>query len=387
MYRRFSPYHRHTIYNNAERQRVQERLLTTLSEQPVTPVSATCSVCYETYVMQSNNIVEFMMPANCTHMFCFKCVLGMYNNAENIPRATVRCPMCQETATTWQSFFPNSVVSCKFIKKTADRVPYCQQFSDAMGILKKRYAALPEDISNNAAELREQLNRAQEEKTAELQRLKDAHDAKWNSSCRQISSLQKRVHELIELDDEFKNKIKSLERKNESLERKNESLQRQNNEYDIAIINNHKDYHRLKRQTEELEKAVSERLAEVRAANTKICCLEEKDRVSAKTIADLTQTVERLKSERASTSAVTVEFNNRNTDAALHQRFNSLLNSTFENMMLNERIITLQKEVFGSSSVPCHVNIGIKYNNNNNNNDDDDVILIEKIHDTITIDD
>ncbi|BBU37483.1 PE38 protein [Choristoneura diversana nucleopolyhedrovirus] len=368
MYRRFSPYYRHTIHNVNERRRVQERLLTSFNEKPVTPLSATCAVCLETYVMQSNNIVEFLMPINCTHMFCYKCVLGIYSNAMNVPRAIVRCPMCQETVTTWQSFFPNTVVSCKFIKKTADRVPSCQQFSDAVGILKKRYAPLTEDVPNNEGDLREQLNRVQQEKTAELQRLqsekaaelrrlKAAHDAAWESSCSQIASLQKRVT---------------------SLETKNEWLQRQNEEYVTGMCDNHIEKQSSKTKIVSLQ-------AEVTAANTKISSLEEKDNASAKTIADLTQTVQRLKSELASKSAVTIEFN-RNTNTALHQRFNSLLDSTFENMMLKDRIMNLRRDVFGAACGPCHVNIDIKCSGSGGSNDDD-LILIEDHNDTITIDD
>ncbi|AAA67993.1 pe38 [Choristoneura fumiferana multiple nucleopolyhedrovirus] len=344
MYRRYTPYYRHVIRNDNERQAVQERLLLSFNEKPVTPLSATCAVCYETYVMQSDNIVEFMMPSTCTHMFCYKCVLGLYRNAEvhaEMPRVGIGCPLCQKTVTAWRSFFPNAVVTCKFTKKTTD-VPVCQQFCDAVGILNKRYAALPGDIPNNEVELREQLNRVQEEKAAELQRMKAAHDAAWESSCRQIASLQKRVT---------------------SLETKNEKLQRQNQEYDEAICVNHLEKKRLQSQK------------------------EERDGASAKTIADLTQTVERLKSELASKSAVTVEFN-RNTDTPLYQRFNALLDSTFENMMLKDRIINLRKEVFGAACVPCRVDININCNDNNvNNDDDDDLILIEDHHDTITIDD
>ncbi|ABI13931.1 pe38 like protein [Anticarsia gemmatalis nucleopolyhedrovirus] len=113
MSNRYTPYER-----QRNRQQLQKTLLESFRLKPVTTFGATCSICLETYMMQSNNISEFLMPCNssCTHMFCYKCIMSMYSNVETA-RSNVNCPMCRKSITSWQAFFPNTSVSCKFTKK------------------------------------------------------------------------------------------------------------------------------------------------------------------------------------------------------------------------------------------------------------------------------
>ncbi|QBC75984.1 pe-38 [Neophasia sp. alphabaculovirus] len=199
MSNRYTPYE-----SQRNRQQLQKTLLESFKLKPVTAFGATCSVCLETYMMQSNNVTEFLMPFNssCTHMFCYKCIINMYSSVQTT-RSNVNCPMCRQNITSWQAFFPNTSVSCKFTKKAAGNVPAIEQFKDAVKVLQSRCAPTPDDLESANTEarqmLREQLNKLnQENKTLQetLNRNKTQHDNAWESSCTQISALQTRIREL-----------------------------------------------------------------------------------------------------------------------------------------------------------------------------------------------
>ncbi|AAQ91681.1 pe38 like protein [Choristoneura fumiferana DEF multiple nucleopolyhedrovirus] len=230
--------YRYTPYESQRnRQQLQKTLLESFRLNPVTAFGATCNICLETYMMQSNNVTEFLMPLNssCTHMFCYKCIISMYSNVDTT-RSNVNCPMCRQNITSWQTFFPNTSVSCKFTKKAAGNVPATQQFTDALKVLQSRCAPMPDDLESPNTEarqmLREQLNKLnQENKTLQetLNRNKTQHDIAWESSCAQISSLQKRISEL-EANPEVNslNKNRELEEKNRELEEKNREVKNKN---------------------------------------------------------------------------------------------------------------------------------------------------------------
>lgn len=295
---RYSPY---SIRNVQERRRIQDFLLSDFMKEPVTPLAATCAVCLETYTLQSNSIAEFLMPSNCTHVFCFKCVLNMYSAAMNVPRATIDCPMCKVNVTTWQSFFPHTVVSCKFVKKTGDRVPSCQQFKEALRVIRQRYAA-DDDAAvadPQPAVLQAQLRAATEETQRlreDLDRQKRAHDIAWDSSCQQVSALQARLADLqAQLD-------------------RSEALSR--------TLANHN-----------------------RAADAQL--------------RNLRQTVQRLQAAPAPVS-VNVEFNERALqNRELGERFRSHVYSVVADMMIEDSIRSLQTHMFGAACLPCNVNIEV----------------------------
>ncbi|AJD09170.1 pe38 like protein [Condylorrhiza vestigialis mutiple nucleopolyhedrovirus] len=201
MSNRYTPYE---SQRNRQQLQLQKTLLESFQLKPVTTFGATCSICLETYMMQSNNVIEFLMPFNstCTHMFCYKCIITMYSNVETT-RSNVNCPMCRQNITSWQSFFPNTLVSCKFKKMAAGNVPATQQFTDAIKVLQSRCAPTSDDLESTNTEarqmLREQLNKLiQENKTLQetLIKNKSQHDIAWESSCTQIFALQTRISEL-----------------------------------------------------------------------------------------------------------------------------------------------------------------------------------------------
>ncbi|AFY62813.1 PE38 [Samia ricini nucleopolyhedrovirus] len=206
---RYSPYN--SIRRRQERHRYNQQqalLMETFKKKPVESLFVTCAVCLDTYTTNSNTLIDFLMPTDCTHVFCYKCVLNLYSNAMNVPRATVACPMCNIDVTTWKSFFPNTVVSCKFVKRTADRVPAMQQFNEALKIIKNRHTVnIDEDASFNLetqlAEAKRETQRVQEAAERETQRVQEAsrrhireRDIAYASSCEQVASLQARLVEM-----------------------------------------------------------------------------------------------------------------------------------------------------------------------------------------------
>lgn len=105
---RYSPYNNY-YRRRQERQRYNQQqafLVETFKKKPVMSLLVTCAVCLDTYTTNSDTLIDFLMPTECTHVFCYKCVLNLYSNAMNVPRATVACPMCNIDVTTWKSFFP-----------------------------------------------------------------------------------------------------------------------------------------------------------------------------------------------------------------------------------------------------------------------------------------
>ncbi|AAC59151.1 PE38 [Orgyia pseudotsugata multiple nucleopolyhedrovirus] len=300
---RYSPYR---IRNVGERRRVQERLLSEFNSRPVTAVAAVCAVCLETYCVQSNNIIDFLMPSECTHLFCYKCVLNMYKNAMNVPRAAVSCPMCNKKVGTWQAFFPNSVVSCKFIKKTGDRTPACLQFMLALKTIQDRYMATEEEAETEPSfvikNLQAQLDAAQKEARdlqESMERQKQAHNVAWNSSCEQVTALQTTLADMqAQLDR---------------------------------------------------SEALSSTLAEHnRAANVQIDSLR--------------RAVQRLEAAQSAPVSVNVEFNdNARQNTNLHERFRSYVYSTVSDMMIEDSIKSLQSHVFGAACLPCSVNVEINF--------------------------
>nr|ALR69816.1 pe38 like protein [Anticarsia gemmatalis multiple nucleopolyhedrovirus]ALR70444.1 pe38 like protein [Anticarsia gemmatalis multiple nucleopolyhedrovirus]ALR70758.1 pe38 like protein [Anticarsia gemmatalis multiple nucleopolyhedrovirus]ALR71701.1 pe38 like protein [Anticarsia gemmatalis multiple nucleopolyhedrovirus] len=278
MSNRYTPYER-----QRNRQQLQKTLLESFRLKPVTTFGATCSICLETYMMQSNNISEFLMPCNssCTHMFCYKCIMSMYSNVETA-RSNVNCPMCRKSITSWQAFFPNTSVSCKFTKKTVGNVPATKQFTDAVKILESRCAPTSEYLKSANTEarqmLREQLNNLnQENKTLQetLNRNKTQHEIAWKSSCAQISALQQEVQEnnkhyanelcSKQLEcDQAETKNRELENKNREVEGKNQELENKNRE--------------LEEKNRELEEKNCEVINKNRELKEKNCELEEKNR-------------------------------------------------------------------------------------------------------------
>ena len=232
MSNRYNPYG-----SQRNRQQLQKILLESFRLKPVTTFGATCSVCLETYMMQSNNVTEFLMPFNstCTHMFCYKCIISMYSNVETT-RSKVNCPMCRQNITSWQSFFPNTLVSCKFTKKAAGNVPATVQFMEAIKVLQNQCAPTPDDLESANTEarqmLREQLNKLnQENKTLQETIIKNKaqHDIAWESSCAQISALQTRISELEASPEiELLDKNRELQQKNRELQQKNQELENKN---------------------------------------------------------------------------------------------------------------------------------------------------------------
>nr|ALR69973.1 pe38 like protein [Anticarsia gemmatalis multiple nucleopolyhedrovirus]ALR70130.1 pe38 like protein [Anticarsia gemmatalis multiple nucleopolyhedrovirus]ALR70287.1 pe38 like protein [Anticarsia gemmatalis multiple nucleopolyhedrovirus]ALR70600.1 pe38 like protein [Anticarsia gemmatalis multiple nucleopolyhedrovirus]ALR72014.1 pe38 like protein [Anticarsia gemmatalis multiple nucleopolyhedrovirus] len=233
---------RYTPYGSQRnRQQLQKNLLDSFRLKPVTTFGATCSICLETYMMQSNNVTEFLMPFNstCTHMFCYKCIISMYSNVETT-RSNVNCPMCRQNITSWQSFFPNTLVSCKFTKKAAGDVPATLQFMDALKVLQSRCAPTPDDLESANTEarqmLREQLNKLnQENKTLQetLIKNKAQHDIAWESSCTQISALQTRISEL-EANPEIeslKTALQEIKETNRKLTNRNLELEEINRKF------------------------------------------------------------------------------------------------------------------------------------------------------------
>ncbi|AKR14079.1 ring finger domain protein [Dasychira pudibunda nucleopolyhedrovirus] len=302
---RYFPYNAR-IRNAGERRRVQERVLNEFNKIAVSPLAATCAVCLETYSMQSDNIIDFLMPSNCTHLFCYKCVLNMYKNAMNVPRAVVSCPMCKAKVSTWQSFFPNTVVSCKFIKRTGDRTPPCLQFLHALKMVQERCTATKEDAESEPSfvinSLQAQLDAAQQ-KACDLQesmeRQKQAHDTAWNSSCEQVTALQTKLADMqAQLDR---------------------------------------------------SEALSSTLADHnRAANVQIDSLR--------------RAVQRLEAAQSAPVSVNVEFNdNARQNTNLHERFRSYVYSTVSDMMIEDSIKSLQSHVFGAACLPCSVNVEINF--------------------------
>lgn len=113
----------------------QQRMMAELNNEPVINFKFECSVCLETYSQQSNDTCPFLIPTTCDHGFCFKCVINLQSNAMNIPHSTVCCPLCNTQVKMWRSLKPNAVVTCKFYKKTQERVPPVQQYKNIIKVL------------------------------------------------------------------------------------------------------------------------------------------------------------------------------------------------------------------------------------------------------------
>ncbi|AAK85697.1 PE38 [Epiphyas postvittana nucleopolyhedrovirus] len=288
-------------------------MLAAFNELPVAPLAATCAVCMETYTMQTDNFTEFMMPTNCTHLFCYKCVINMYASAMNIPRASIDCPVCKTTVTTWQSFFPNTVVSCKFTKRTTYRVPPAQQFTDALKIMRERYAATADDIETanpEVAALKEQVKNARNENKHLQEQVKRARsniDIANNTSRYTMNDLKAKL-----------------------------DRQRDQHNYELNCMQRELDS--VKNEKRELEQTVQRIQAEMAAQPP----------------------VAQPSVTSGSAVMVGVDFNeNARQNTNPHERFRSLVYSTVSELLLESRIQSLQNYVFGSSCVPCEVNIEV----------------------------
>jgi hypothetical protein len=227
MSNRYTPYE---VRRN--RAQLQKTLLESFRLLPVTDFGAACIICLETYMMQSNNIREFLKPLNnsCTHMFCYKCIISMYSNLETT-RSNVNCPMCRENITSWQAFFPNTSVNCKFTKKAAGNVPSTQQFTDVLNILKNRYAATPDDVESTNVEdheaLREQLHSMNEENKT-LQEALNKSDLQDHLLKTENQELKTKISELEEDNQMLEWKTCSLVKKLKVLRERNFELEQKN---------------------------------------------------------------------------------------------------------------------------------------------------------------
>ncbi|AUR45036.1 Pe38 protein [Spilosoma obliqua nucleopolyhedrosis virus] len=349
-------YHPYSFSNPTQRRRVQEQMLKTLNNKPVAEFKATCAVCLDTYKMQSHNITDFLMSSNCTHAFCYKCVLNMYCNTMNIPRATIDCPMCKVNVTTWRSCFPNAVVSCKFIKKTGDRVPPCQQFVEAVQFIKQRCAADADDDEPAVS----QNNKLIQQETERLQKTVDKH--------------KQEAERLQEIVDKHKQEAERLQETVNKYKQEGERLQ--------EIINCQKRQHDI---------AWSSSCEQVLALQNKLIDLQaqlDKSKTFTQTLADQNRTFVALfkvlqnfvnhenqqhyendendehhghyQLEIKKNVAVNVEFNeNARQKTNLHEQFRSRVYSTVADMMIEDRIKSLQTHVFGIACLPCSVNINV----------------------------
>nr|WRK23941.1 pe38 [Bombyx mori nucleopolyhedrovirus]WRK24079.1 pe38 [Bombyx mori nucleopolyhedrovirus] len=127
----------------------QQRMMAELKKEPVINFKFECSVCFETYSQQSNDTCPFLIPTTCDHGFCFKCVIDLQSNAMNIPHSIVCCPLCNTQVKMWRSLKPNAVVTCKFYKKTQERVPAVQQYKNIIKVLQERSVISVENNDKN----------------------------------------------------------------------------------------------------------------------------------------------------------------------------------------------------------------------------------------------
>lgn len=297
-------------------------MLKTFNNKPIAELKATCAVCLDTYKMQSHNITDFLMSSNCTHAFCYKCVLNMYCNTMNIPRATIDCPMCKVNVTTWRSCFPNAVVSCKFIKKTGDRVPPCQQFIEAVQLIEQRCAADADDDLKEPAVLQGQLDAVQQ-KADRLQETVDKHK-------QEAERLQKTV-------DKHKQEAERLQ----------EIIDRQQRQHDIAWSSSCEQVAALQNKLIDLQ-------AQLDKSEAFTQTLADRNRTFA---AQLQHAVDQFERK---TVAVNVQFDeNARQRTSLHEQFRSRVYSTIADMMIEDSIKSLQTHVFGVACLPCFVNINV----------------------------
>ncbi|QDL57007.1 PE38 [Dione juno nucleopolyhedrovirus] len=307
------------IRNASERRRVQAQLLQQFKRAPVTPLTATCSVCLEDYTMQSNNITEMLMPVNCTHVFCYKCVLQMYNNAMNVPHATINCPMCKIKISTWQSFFPESVVSCKFIKKTGDRVPACVQFKDAVNIIKQRYASSSPSTSSSSS----------------------------TSAVYQMPTNS--VHQNVNVHTQ------QLIAANQEVERLKKTLDDQAAAHDTA-------FNSLFQQMVVMQNKLTDVREELNRSKVLNRILTHHDRANKRYIDELKSILRQYQTRDENCVSTIVEFNTHaRQNTVLHDRFRTQVYSVLSNMMIEDRIKNLQSSIFGTTILPCTVNVDVLF--------------------------
>ncbi|AKN59003.1 hypothetical protein LO84_155 [Autographa californica multiple nucleopolyhedrovirus] len=183
----------------------QQRMMAELNNEPVINFKFECSVCLETYSQQSNDTCPFLIPTTCDHGFCFKCVINLQSNAMNIPHSTVCCPLCNTQVKMWRSLKPNAVVTCKFYKKTQERVPPVQQYKNIIKVLQERSVISVEDNDNNC-----DINMENQAKIAaleaELEEEKN-HSDQVASENRQLIEENTRLNEQIQ---ELQHQVRTL---------------------------------------------------------------------------------------------------------------------------------------------------------------------------------
>lgn len=176
----------------------QQRMLAELNDEPVINFKFECSVCLETYSQPSNDTCPFLIPTTCDHGFCFKCVINLQSNAMNIPHSTVSCPLCNTEVKMWRSLKPNAVVTCKFYKKTQEKVPPVQQYKNIIKVLQERSVISVEDDDNdNNCDINMENQAKIVALEAELQQEKN-HNNQVTSENRQLTEENARLNQQIQ---------------------------------------------------------------------------------------------------------------------------------------------------------------------------------------------
>ncbi|AGA16300.1 pe38 protein [Thysanoplusia orichalcea nucleopolyhedrovirus] len=180
-------------------QQKQEKMLAELNSEPVIDLKFECAVCMETYSHQSNDTCPFLVPTTCDHGFCFKCAIDLQGSAMNIPNSTICCPMCNKQIRMWRSCKPGSVVTCKFYKKTQEKVPPVQQYRKIIKVLRERSViTTDDDIPDTQTELAVLEAEMQEEKklNSELMAKNQQLTEEKGQLNQQIQELQNQINNL-----------------------------------------------------------------------------------------------------------------------------------------------------------------------------------------------
>ncbi|ABM05437.1 PE38 [Maruca vitrata nucleopolyhedrovirus] len=280
--------------------RKQEKMLAEFNNEPVINLKFECCVCFETYYQQSNETCPFLIPTSCNHGFCFKCVIDLQSNAINIPYSTICCPLCNVQIKMWRSCKPETVVTCKFYKKTQEKVPPVQQYKNIMKVLQERNVINIDDGNNSGDDYNNQIMALQ----AELQKEKNRTDQLSFENRQLVAEKNQLVAEKNQLVAE----------KNQLVAEKNQLVAEKN---------------QLNEQIQELQNREAATLTTPQQSNIIINQQIDDDETAP---------------------------------AELNERFRSLVYSNIAELFIENRVQSIQNYVYGTSATSsCNVTIDVNF--------------------------